>query len=125
MFERLVCADIAIVDISNQNANICYELGFRHCARVKHTIIIFDENSKLPFDFSFERAVPYKLNKGVLSDKNAQELKEKIEIRLKDIRENVSVKDSPAFELINDFPETKFAEKKLIYIRKNLTNTRE
>jgi len=119
MFERLVCADIAIVDISNQNANVCYELGFRHCARENHTIIIFDKKSKLPFDFNIERAIPYELNKGTISNANANTLKESIKTRLKYILESNSIKDSPAFELIEGFPQTKLEEDKLqIYLKK-------
>ncbi len=121
MFERLVCANIAIVDVSNQNANVCYELGFRHCARESHTIIIFDQDSKLPFDFAFERAIPYKLNKGVISNENAEALKDKLKQRLNDIKISKNIKDSPAFELIDNFPVTKLDEKKLkIYAKKQL-----
>ncbi len=122
MFERLVCSDIAIVDMSNQNANVCYELGFRHCARENHTIIIFDKDSKLPFDFSFERAIPYELNSGELSDENAQILKEEIKKRLVKINESDSVKDSPAFELIEDFPRTELCEARLNIYKKKQAN---
>jgi hypothetical protein len=119
MFERLVCAKIAIVDVSNQNANVCYELGFRHCARENHTIIIYDKKSKLPFDFCIERAIPYELNNGAISDINAYKLKEALKLRLGNILETDNVKDSPAFELIDNFPKTELNETTLkIYLEK-------
>lgn len=113
MFERLVCSNIAIVDVSNQNPNVYYELGFRHCARDKHTIIIFDKNSELPFDIFLERAIPYKFNGEDISDEDAKELKNKIIGRLNAIKNSKHTKDSPAFELIDRFPLTILQEDKL------------
>lgn len=119
MFERLVCSNIAIVDISNQNPNVYYELGFRHCARDKHTIIIFNKDSKLPFDIFLERAIPYKLNGEYISEECANELKNKIIERLNAIKTSKHIKDSPAFELIDSFPLTTLQEEKLqLYIQK-------
>ena len=84
MYERLVCANIAIVDITNENPNVYYELGFRHCARPYHTIIIFDKSFSLPFDIHMERAIGYELDGfGELTDEKAIDLKCKLQSRLK------------------------------------------
>lgn len=110
MYERLVCANIAIVDITNDNPNVYYELGFRHCARPYHTIIIFDKSSTLPFDIHMERAIGYELDEfGELTEENANDLKLKLQNRLKLAVENNDI-DSPAFSLIEAFPRTKLED---------------
>ena len=110
MYERLVCANIAIVDITNDNPNVYYELGFRHCARPYHTIIIFDKSSTLPFDIYMERAIGYELDDfGELTEENANDLKLKLQNRLKLTVKSNDI-DSPAFSLIEEFPQTKLEE---------------
>lgn len=112
MYERLVCANIAIVDITNDNPNVYYELGFRHCARPYHTIIIYDKNYSLPFDIGMERAIGYELDElGVLTEKSVKDLKCKLQTRLKLAIDKNNDIDSPAFSLIEDFPKTKIEEK--------------
>lgn len=111
MYERLVCANIAIVDITNENPNVYYELGFRHCARPYHTIIIFDKSFSLPFDIHMERAIGYELDDfGELTDEKAIDLKCKLQSRLKLAMNNNKDIDSPAFSLIEDFPKTQLEE---------------
>lgn len=75
MIERLVCTDIVIVDITNDNPNVYYELGIRHCARPCTTILIYDKDTRLPFDIQPLRAIPYELEKGVISYSAAETLK--------------------------------------------------
>src|ERR1700692_4369269 len=50
MFERLLLAEIAIVDVTNQNANVFYELGIRHAARPRSTIIVAANEKRRPLD---------------------------------------------------------------------------
>lgn len=120
MYERLVYADIAIVDVTNLNPNVFYELGFRHCAKPFHTIIIYNNNYQLPFDISPLRAIPYNLNRGKLEETEKQNLKISILNRLKNAL-NSSTPDSPAFILIPDFkPTTIDIEKTSIYKNKEL-----
>ncbi|MFT8950151.1 MAG: hypothetical protein ABGA11_07245, partial [Liquorilactobacillus hordei] len=68
-----------IVDISDKNPNVFYELGICHTVG-KDTIIICDEdsfrndyNSKFPFDISALNTIVYK-NKGAGMDRLKQEL---------------------------------------------------
>lgn len=61
MFERLLLCEYAVADLTTANANVFYELGVRHATRPWSTIPIFAEGSRLPFDVSFLRGVPYRL----------------------------------------------------------------
>ena len=62
MFERLVLCDYAIADLTLANANVFYELGVRHAAKSRSTVLLFAEgHGRLPFDVEQLRALPYKL----------------------------------------------------------------
>jgi len=50
------------------------------------------------------RAVPYTLDKGILSDESAEILKGSITARLNDAKRNLESTDSPLFQLISAFP---------------------
>lgn len=104
MFERLLLAEIVIADLTLANPNVFYELGIRHCARPKSTILLFAEGMKLPFDVSPLRAIPYKLENGKLNDSEAKSLLKRIGERLKDVLTKGGGPDSPLFQLIEKFP---------------------
>ena len=104
MFERLLLAEIAIVDVTNGNANVFYELGIRHAARPRSTIIVTANEKSLPFDIALLRAVPYSLDEGRLSDGAAEQLREAIRAHLKGALSERDVQDSPLFQLIPQFP---------------------
>ncbi len=104
MFERLLLAEIVIVDLTLQNPNVFYELGVRHCARPRATILIYARDYRIPFDVALVRAVPYDLEKGVLSDAAAMALGENLEKRLRVAVADLAAKDSPLFQLISQFP---------------------
>jgi len=62
MFERLMLCEYAVADLTTANANVFYELGIRHAVRPWSTVLLFAENSRLPFDIASLRAVPYRLS---------------------------------------------------------------
>jgi hypothetical protein len=104
MYERLLLAEIVIADLTLANPNVFYELGIRHCARPRSTILIFSSQTKLPFDVAPLRALPYKLNKGVLSDADAAALKEKLEKKIAEAKKDTCEPDSPLFQIVDNFP---------------------
>jgi hypothetical protein len=104
MFERLLLAEITIVDVTANNPNVFYELGVRHAALPRSTIIIAADEKTLPFDIAIIRAVPYKLEEGRLTDENARALVEALAQRLGDALDEATSKDSPLFHLIPQFP---------------------
>lgn len=113
MIERLVCTDIVIADITNDNPNVYYELGIRHCARPCTTILIYDKSTRLPFDIQPLRAIPYKLEKGSISDLSAEALKKNLVTRIRDVINSDNACDSLPFALIDNFPKTELDETKL------------
>jgi tetratricopeptide (TPR) repeat protein len=106
MFERLLLAEIAIVDATTHNANVFYELGVRHAARPRSTIIVSTSEGPLPFDIAMIRTVPYKLERGVLTDENAAAFADALSLRLERALSDIQrpEDDSPLFQLIPKFP---------------------
>jgi hypothetical protein len=104
MYERLLLAEIVIADLTLANPNVFYELGIRHCARPRSTIHIFSSQTKLPFDVAPLRAIPYKLDKGVLTDKDAADLKKRLEEKIAEAKKDTCAPDSPLFQIVDNFP---------------------
>lgn len=100
MFERLLLCPYAIADLTTANANVFYELGVRHAVRPHTTIPVFRTKSRLPFDVTYLRAIPYATDSSGTPAK-AEEVKALIQARLRDAREAKA--DSPVFQLIQDY----------------------
>src|SRR4051794_37739617 len=100
MYERLLLAEIVVADLTFANANVFYELGIRHAARPRSTILIFAAVGTLPFDVAPIRSLPYKVNKaGSLSKKAVAELQATLADRLQLAKESEEA-DSPLFQLL-------------------------
>lgn len=59
MFQELLLADLAIVDMSIDNANVFYELGIRHAFRKRGVVHIQSGRAYMPFDIFNVRTIPY------------------------------------------------------------------
>ncbi len=102
MFQRLLTADLVVVDISIGNPNVFYELGIRHALRNKRTFMIRSSSNELPpddvpFDLRTDRYLAYDpANPGAA----CEELK-------KGLRQTLlsDEKDSPVFQLLPDLGE--------------------
>ena len=107
MFERLLLSEVVIADLSIANPNVFYELGVRHAAKPRATVLIFGQEAggnQLPFDVQLMRALPYTLTEGVLSDEAAVALCENLTQKLRDAVADLDTKDSPLFQLISQYP---------------------
>src|SRR5215213_2297091 len=107
MFERLIICDFAVADLTSANANVFYELGIRHAIKPYSTVLVFySDGSRLPFDVSLLRGLPYKLNSaGVPTDVESD--KAALVKRLLDARQAITELpsvDSPIFQLVEGFP---------------------
>ena len=102
MFERLILCEYAVADLTTANANVFYELGIRHAARPWSTVLIYVDQSRLPFDVAPLRAIPYRLASGG-TPAAADEVRAVIAERLDKARD--AVPDSPIYELVEDFPD--------------------
>lgn len=102
MYERLLLAEIVVADLTFANANVFYELGIRHAARPRSTILIYAKLGQLPFDVAPIRAIPYEIGpEGKVSDPGA--LRAAITERL-EVAKNGEGADSPLFQLLSDYP---------------------
>jgi hypothetical protein len=105
MFARLLLAEVAIVDVTIDNANVFYELGVRHAAKPRSTIIVSGKNGPLPFDIANLRAIPYELDNGRLTESAAAAFAKALRARVTDaIAYGATDQDSPLFQLFADFP---------------------
>jgi SMODS and SLOG-associating 2TM effector domain 1/Protein of unknown function (DUF4231) len=59
MFLELYRADIVLADVSVHNANVFYELGIRHAARPRSTVLIYAKIDEIPFDLRTDRYLRY------------------------------------------------------------------
>lgn len=59
MFQELLLADLCLVDMSIDNANVFYELGIRHAFRKRGVVHIQAGRAYMPFDVFNVRTIPY------------------------------------------------------------------
>ena len=104
MFERLVLCEYAVADLTTANANVFYELGVRHAARPRTTVLLYAKgHGRLPFDVAPLRAIPYEVGadgRPVCPKLLCEELTQRLE--LSKSRTN---SDSPLYQLLDDYPD--------------------
>ena len=105
LFEKLLMADLVIVDVSIHSANVFYELGVRHAFRKKHTILIRCDKHKIPFDINLLRYLEYDRKK---PEASVSELVKAIESSLA-TGEDESETDSPAFMVLPRLSQPKIS----------------
>lgn len=59
IYRQIEAADIIIADMTGQNANVFYEVGWAH-AKGKLCILLTKEAKDIPFDFKHRRHIEYK-----------------------------------------------------------------
>lgn len=77
MLERLLVAEYVVADVTMANPNVMYEVGVRHGASARATLLLCAAPfvGKIPFDFKPLRMVSYQLGAdGSLSDEAGEEL---------------------------------------------------
>ncbi len=85
MYESLLVGEYVIADLTFSNPNVTYEVGVRHGATARPTILIGAEGyiDRLPFDFRPLRVFTYKLDEGGgLGKKQAEDLVDGLRKRL-------------------------------------------
>jgi hypothetical protein len=96
IIQQLYIADIVLADLTNLNANVFYELGVRHALR-KRTIMIAQENQKLPFDISGYGVIFYSTDL-----QGGEDFKNKILERIKEIERNPEKSDNPVCDFLSE-----------------------
>jgi hypothetical protein len=103
MYERLILCPYVVADLTTANANVFYELGLRHAVRPYSTILCFAQNTRLPFDVTGLRGMPYQLgNDGKPS--GASQCSQALTNLLLAAKDDAST-DSPLYQLIKGYPE--------------------
>lgn len=102
MFQRLLTADVVIVDISIANPNVFYELGIRHALREKRTFMIRGSSAAVPTD-----EVPFDLKTDRYLSYDVANPSSALEALTRGLRQtlNSEDKDSPVFQLLPELME--------------------
>lgn len=77
IIQRLIEADLVVVDLSGANTNVFYELGIRH-ATGKHSVAILNKGERPPFDLVHVRYVVYSLGDPDVLSKAKDSLKDRV-----------------------------------------------
>ena len=99
MFALLINAELVIADITTYNPNAIYELGVRHAVRPFSTIIIKEEDGKIPFDFNHNRTLSYKHLGSEISTSEAKRCIRELKNLITTVRESPTT-DSPLYSFI-------------------------
>lgn len=73
IYRQIEVADLVIADMSGQNANVFYEVGYAH-AKEKLCILVAQVSSDIPFDLKHQRHVIYGDSIGTLKTSLREEL---------------------------------------------------
>ena len=113
VFSRLIHSELVIADLTMANPNVLYEVGIRHAARSRATILVMARGETAPFDLSLFRSVIYELDHtGSLTAASAVRFTTTLRERIRQAFDASSPIDSPLFLLLDDFPGLDLAKVK-------------
>ena len=78
MYTLLMKSDLVIADITTLNPNAIYELGVRHALKPYSTIIMAEDQCRIPFDLNHSRFLLYKEIGEDLDNREAYVIREKL-----------------------------------------------
>lgn len=100
MYALLYRAELVIADISTYNPNAIYELGVRHVLKPFSTIIIKEDEGKIPFDINHNRILNYKHLGSEISEAEARKKVRQLKELISTITKNPTT-DSPIYSYIS------------------------
>lgn len=108
MYALLLNADLVIADLTTLNPNAIYELGVRHAVRPFSTIIMVQNDNKLPFDLEHSRYLSYEEIGEELDEDEANKIKK----GLKDFIESSegNIVDSPLYTYLPNTEPPKISD---------------
>lgn len=123
MFERLMLCEFAVADLTLANPNVFYELGIRHAVRPWSTVLLMAAGSRLPIDVHGLRTCFYRLDaSGAPEAQSLTATQEQISSLLRAARQGV--KDSPIYQLLDDFPAPRLEREKTDVFREQVQYSR-
>ena len=109
MYALLMRAELVVADISTFNPNTIYELGIRHAVKPYSTIVIKEEEGKIPFDLDHNRIFSYKhLGEDIGADE-AQRCQKALSEKIDVVTKNSFV-DSPLYDFIKNIEPPKIPQ---------------
>lgn len=124
MYALLYYADVVIADISTFNPNAIYELGVRHTLRPYSTIIIKEDEGKIPFDIGHDRMISYKHLGNEISEHEAKKCMSQLKDLIKSVIADPRV-DSPLYTYIPHTEQPKISEDEIKDIIGELKNNED
>lgn len=124
MYALLYYADIVIADISTFNPNAIYELGVRHALRPYSTIIIKEDEGKIPFDIGHDRIISYKHLGNEISEAEAKKCIPQLRTLIQSVI-NEPKTDSPLYSYIYQIKKPEISEEEISSIIGELKNNED
>lgn len=115
MYALLYKAELVIADISTYNPNAIYELGIRHTFKPYSTIVIKEDESKIPFDVNHIRTLNYKHLGNEISDSEAKKCVSELKSLILKITSCPAV-DSPLYTFIPQIQGPNISEEDINHI---------
>jgi hypothetical protein len=109
MYALLMRAELVVADISTFNPNAIYELGIRHAVRPFSTIIIKEEEGKIPFDLDHNRIFHYKHLGEDIGFDEAERCQKALSETIEKVTKS-SLIDSPLYDYIKDIKPPKISQ---------------
>ena len=101
MYEMLYSADLVVADLSTSNLNAVFELGVRHALKPRATIIIAENQFKIPFDASHIVVQHYEHLGPDIGFSEANRMQGKLADLARALRSGGAV-DSPVYTVLTD-----------------------
>lgn len=124
MYAMLVYSDLVIADISTFNPNAIYELGVRHASRPFSTIILKEDQSKLPFDLNHNKIFHYSHMGEDITATEAHRCVGKLHELIITVQKNKDV-DSPLFEHLRSVVPNELSEEDYIGMIREIAEKQE
>lgn len=124
MYALLLYSDLVIADISTYNPNALYELGIRHAVRPYSTIIMKEEQGKIPFDIDHNRLFIYRHLGEDIGKSEAERCQESLKSIIKNVN-NLKAIDSPLYEYFSNIQHPSISEEEFNSIISNLADQEE
>ncbi len=99
MFKDLRDRPVVLVDLSQNNPNVFYELGIRHVMSSRGTVLMCCEGQELPFDVKLSRTLFYRYDGDDLDWEVAEETVRRLQWQLEETKRGID--DSPVHLLLD------------------------
>lgn len=119
MYQNILKADFVVADISTLNPNAIYELGIRHALKPNTTIVIAEDNIKMPFDINHVFIHTYKHLEEDIGASEVQRFKTYLIKQVQAFIENPKV-DSPVYTFLPNLNPPTFTDNEVEEIKESI-----